>query len=188
MPRGRKRKPEMSEIDIELAQQTAFYDITDDMPKVEPSPEDQVVSEVALVEQDVSLDQVDIEDLLLDFNTNDSETVDTSVNETVSPASISSTLDSATAVALSLAEDDFVLPEPTKLDGDPNDPHDERSFKTCTNEKCHFKAGCLRWRLRKQREEYKTQGFYFADQDNCLVRADEYLNVFALDPIEDWDH
>lgn len=176
MPRGRKRKPEMSEIDIELAQQ-----IADDMPE-------QVASEVTPAESNMPLDQIDIEDLLSDFNGNTAETVDTPVNETVSPASISSTLDPSTAVALSLAEDDFTPPEPTKLDGDPNDPHDERSFKTCANEKCHFKAGCLRWRLRKQREEYKTQGFFFADQDNCLVRADEYPNVFALDAIEDWDH
>ena len=102
------------------------------------------------------------------------------------PADMGAALDVATSVALAQAEEGFVEPEPTVMDGDADDPFDVRSFRTCMNAGCDFRAGCLRWRLRKQRGEYQTAAMFFADQDQCLVRADQYMNKFALDPIEDW--
>lgn len=108
-------------------------------------------------------------------------------SENTTPADLAvNDVDTETAVALAKAEADFVPLEPTKLEGDGDDPLDERSFKTCTNEQCPFKAGCLRWRLRNQRAEYNTASFFFADQDNCLVEVHKYPDKFALDTLEDW--
>lgn len=107
-------------------------------------------------------------------------------DQPVRPVDMSGTLDITTSVALAQADAEFEVPEPTVMEGDEDDPFDVRSFKTCMNGGCDFRAGCLRWRLRLQRREYETEAMFFADQDKCLVRADAHVSDFALDPIEDW--
>lgn len=69
--------------------------------------------------------------------------------------------------------------------GSPDDPFMAGSFRTCHNEGCDLRAGCLRFRLRKQRL-IELQGFYYPDE-KCHVGLNDpkWWGKFALDPIED---
>lgn len=102
------------------------------------------------------------------------------------PSEIATDMDIETSVQVMSDDLSFEPPVPTPLEGDMDDPFDKRSFAICANEVCSFRAGCLRWRLRKQRlNDFPFPVQFFADQDNCLVRADKYQNDFALDPVDD---
>lgn len=161
MARGRGRKGTVMEV--------KRSDILDDLDTILSGVGASIAGEDAAVE-------VSDSDVLEIFESSDG----------VRPSELGGTLDIASSVALAEADVDFVEPESSMLEGDADDPFDVRSFRTCMNGGCDFKAGCLRWRLRKQRSEYSTEAMFFADQDGCLVRADQHMSRFVLDPIEDW--
>jgi hypothetical protein len=69
--------------------------------------------------------------------------------------------------------------------GSPDDPFMIGSFRTCHNTGCDLRAGCMRYRLRKQRDSV-LQGFYYPDEGCHVPMNDpEWYGKFSLDVIDE---